>query len=192
MKYFIAITSFLLTIHTHAAMVPFGNVNTVAEGHYQLISTNGKADKKLEKKLDLPKGTLDNVSGFNVKQGSIIYDELTINTGDTLSFDWLWDTNEVFEEPEHRDFAFASLSMDGITIIADTFSPILTTGTFSWTATTTGLLTFGVGVVNVKDKNVASYLEVSNIIVSEVPIPGSVILLLTSLVGTRLLRKQPI
>jgi hypothetical protein len=62
-----------------------------------------------------------------------------------------------------NDFAFYSLSLDGIGVLADTFARDNDSGSFVWTAPTSGLLTYGIGVMDLNDEVVSSFLTVSNI-----------------------------
>ncbi len=183
-----------------------------------LLSANAIAttvpDTSIESFLGLPSGTLDALSPDDATTGSAIKGSFNIQSGDTFSFDWLWTTDEEPNNLEFNDFSFYSLSLDGNGILADTFTPNGTLGAFSWTATTSGLLSFGIGVMDVNDEVVPSFLTVSNLsngsasissigdvinngggsyslsTANAVPIPATVWLFFSGLIGIIGIRKK--
>ena len=83
-----------------------------------------------------------------------------------------------------------SLSLDRNSVLADTFTADNTSGSFSWLATASGTLTYGVGVMDLNDTVVDSFITVSNITHASVPEPTSIALLGLGLAGFRFTRKR--
>jgi len=185
------------------AITSIGNFSDNGGGSYTISTGRGAVtDADVETFLGLGSGAIDAVSTSrvtvptgNATEGSAIQDQVTIvNMGDVFSFDWLWLTDE---DPDiwsnlWNDFAFVSLSLDGISVFADTFTPTATSATFSWVATRTGLLTFGVGVMDERDTVVDSQVTVSNITVRSVPEASSSILFGLGFLGLLGLLKRKI
>ena len=121
-------------------------------------------------------------SGFKMDLGM-----LTVGTVITLNYDFL--TDEV-PSGQNRDFAFYTLTgSSGVTVIADSFSPLLTpttgvgnpfaleTGyqTLMITITTTGTYTLGLGVSDATTMDNPSGLLIDNIqVISPVPEPTTI------------------
>lgn len=112
-----------------------------------------------------------------VFEGSAMKTSLTVEAGDTLTFDWNFLTDDF--QASNNDFAFFTLSASGDTILADTFSTfsnslnnptsfLQQTGfqTANYTFTTAGTYTFVVGVVDVGDGSVDSGLMIDNVSLS--------------------------
>jgi hypothetical protein len=165
---------------------------TPTDGNYQaalqtLANTTGASASNLENFLGLSSGTLTN-SGAT--EGSAILQIIEANTGDVLSFDYNFLTDEVPGNSDFNDFAFFTLDNNLISL-ADTFSPDLfspsfssfaeETGykSFSYTLTSAGTYTLGFGVVDVDntgrgDTAVNSGLLVDNVRTTPVPEPMTI------------------
>ena len=182
MKNYLYVGLFVLLVSlssaAHAAVVGIGDFTPNGGGVYDMTTGTGSVnDTGIESFVGLVAGTLDTLQPKNARHGSALMDTITISTGDIFSFDWAWTSNES-SNSFYNDFAFTSLSLDGAVVIADTYTPDGTTGSFSWTATTSGMLTYGVGVMDAYDYYVSSYLTVSNISVGPIPNPEPTTLLL--------------
>jgi hypothetical protein len=143
--------------------------------------------------LGLEMTDLDEIGQGEVFEGSAIKTTFTVEVGDTLTFDWNFLTD--FKKAEgFNDFAFVTLSA---TVLADTYSTFpdslidLTkfryqTGyqTFSYTFTTAGTYTLGLGVADVGDGLDESGLLLDDVVIAskppatDVPEPTSVLGLL--------------
>lgn len=185
----------MLPIASFASVVGIGDYTYNGNGSYT-IYTNEElttTDVDLEEFLSLPGGTVDLLTSSDATFGSAIKNSLTINAGDTISFSWLWNSSEASNETTYNDFSFVTISLDGllqeILYLADTYTADNTTGTFSWTADTSGILTYGVAITNAGDNQVSSYLTVSNVKVPE-PSTLSVILLGLLLIASPLLKTK--
>ncbi len=165
---------------------------TPTDGNYQaalqtLANTTGASASNLENFLGLSRGTLTN-SGAT--EGSAILQIIEANTGDVLSFDYNFLTDEVPGNSDFNDFAFFTLDNNLISL-ANTFSPDLfspsfssfaeETGykSFSYTITSAGTYTLGFGVVDVDntgggDTGVNSGLLVDNVRTTPVPEPMTI------------------
>lgn len=165
---------------------------TPTDGNYQaalqtLADTTGVSASNLESFLGLSSGTLTN-SGAT--EGSAIQQTIGANTGDVLSFDYNFLTDEVPGNSDFNDFAFFTLNNNFISL-ADTLSPELfspsfssfaaETGyqSFSYTFTSSGTYTLGFGVVDVDntgggDTGVNSGLLVDNVKTTPVPEPMTI------------------
>ena len=167
MKKYLYVWLFVLIVSlssaAHATVIGIGDFTDNGGGIFSLTNGSGSvSDSSVESFIGLPGGTLDGISTGNATEGSALKDTFSISTGDIFSFDWLWFSGES-SGSSWNDFAFASLSLNGNVVLADTNTPDFTNGTFSWAATSSGLLTYGVGVMDVKDYNFDSTLIVSNI-----------------------------
>lgn len=152
---------------THSGINP-------TQGTYQALITNGGgsvSDASLESFLGLSAGALDGMSNGNATEGSAIkLSTITVTAGTTLTFDWNFLTSESTPSGTYNDFAFVSIN--GLKELADTNSTfVLPSGSvkqtgykqFSYTFTTAGTYTIGLGVVDVGDKTVDSSLLVDNV-----------------------------
>jgi hypothetical protein len=142
------------------------------QGSYQALITNGGgsvSDANLESFLGLSAGTLDGMGNGDATEGSAIkLSTITVAAGTTLSFDWNFLTNESTPS-SYNDFAFVSIN--GLKELADTNSTfVIPSGSvkqtgykqFSYTFTTAGTYTIGLGVVDEGDGAVDSSLLVDN------------------------------
>jgi hypothetical protein len=169
----------------NAAAVSIGNV-TESGGVYTLSTGSGSVtDAELEAFGGLTAGSLDAEMGTNVTEGSAIKSTINVEAGDTLTFDWVWDTDESWIEGllGFNDFAFVGLSLMGVeeVLASVVFDGATETGTYSWTAGADGVLTYVIGVVDVGDTYVTSYLNVSKL--SPVPVPAAALLFGSALLG---------
>jgi hypothetical protein len=152
---------------THSGINP-------TQGTYQALITNGGgsvSDASLESFLGLSAGALDGMGNGNATEGSAIkLQTITVAADTTLTFDWNFLTNESTPSSTYNDFAFVSIN--GLKELADTNSTfVLPSGSvkqtgykqFSYTFTTAGTYTIGLGVVDVGDSTVDSSLLVDNV-----------------------------
>ncbi len=171
-----------------------GNYNELPGVH--ALSTNAPwavSDVEIESFLGIDSGSLDGVIGGDAIEGSALKGSFDIVEGQVFSFDWYWSTTESFEESKWNDFAFVSLSLADISIVADTFTGTGTTGKFTWKALGAGTLNYGIGVMDVFDPFTESSVNISNIQVQTVPVPGAIWLFMTGfwgVVGIRQLSKN--
>ncbi|QSJ20294.1 hypothetical protein JYQ62_17265 [Nostoc sp. UHCC 0702] len=179
------------------------------ENSQALLSTGGATfdDSILEKFLELEDGSLNNLGEGQVTKGSAIEQTFTASSGDILSFDWNFLTNEVLPPVSFSDFSFVSitssdnsgsylLKLADVTNATSEFS--LTeffkeTGfqTFSFKLPTTGTYTLGLGITDVGDSNIDSGLLIDNFKLTSVPEPtsGLSLLVFSSLVLLKFWRK---
>jgi hypothetical protein len=150
------------------------------EGTYDALITNdsGPEHAAVESFLGLGANALTTLVS-NVTNGSAIKQTVTVAAGATLTFDWNFLTSEVSGETTYRDFAFVSITPAGtggtLMKLADTTSMLITapsatgfplmTGfhTFSFTFTTAGTYTIGLGAMNAGDETMNSALLMDNV-----------------------------
>jgi len=164
------------------AVSTIGNVSE-SGGVYTITTGAGSvSDSALETFGGFYAGALDAEMGTNVIEGSAIKSTIEVEAGDTLSFDWVWDTDDYLP---FNDFAFVGLSLLGIEDILASVAISgdygTTSGSYSWTAGAAGVLTYVIGVVDVGDSAVTSYLNVSKL--SPVPVPAAALLFGSALLG---------
>ncbi len=189
-KTLLALATLAASWSSNAAIMTIGNVTDNGSGQYTISNASGSVtDSVIESFLGLSSGTLDSISTGNAKEGSALKDTVQVNAGSEYSFDWTWFSSED-NGVSYNDFSFVSLSLDGTEVLADTFVNDNFSSSFSWTATTSGLLTYGIGVMDVNDEVVSSTLNVSNISVSEVSEPVTLAIFGLGLVGLAGLRRS--
>ncbi|MEW6493893.1 MAG: S8 family serine peptidase, partial [Cyanobacteriota bacterium] len=128
-------------------------------------------DSALESFLGLSTRALDGMGNGNAVQGSAIkLPTITVAAGTTLTFDWNFLTNETTPGNFFNDFAFVSIN--GLSELADTESSFALSPSafnketgyaqFSYTFTTAGTYTIGLGVVDTGDTTIDSALLIDN------------------------------
>lgn len=187
------------TIGNTGIETAFGSGPT--EGTYQALITNSAgsvADSDLETFLGLQAGSLFDLGNGIPTNGSAIKQTFTANAGDVLTFDWNFLKNQE-PDPIFNDFAFVSLNSLS-TLASPLTSSLVPFSAFeqqtgfqasSFTITTTGTYTLGLGVVNVTDTTGDAGLLVDNISVKPVPETSSVLgMLVVGALGTWSLLKR--
>lgn len=157
------------------------------EGFYQgLITTqtNAVSDSQVESFLGIQSGQLDSLTGYNAVEGSAFSKSITVEAGDTLTFNWNFLTDERAYS-YYNDFAFVAIShdsgcvfgSDSLTKLADTYrsfsgSPATTgfskqsgNNTFAYTFATSGTYNVGIGVMDSSDIDGDSALLVDNLMI---------------------------
>lgn len=189
-----------------------GAVTFTGTGNYQALLGTGidSSDPDpvsaglVESFFGLPAGTFVLMSGNVPADGSGIKQDITVNAGDTLSFDWSFITNRTPANPLN-DFAFFTVGPTALKL-ADTFYPEFfqadlldfTTGvrTFTYSFPSAGLYTIGVGVIETTGGDTSALLfdnvrlTTSGVPSTNVPEPATFFLVLTgAILGSRLNRR---
>lgn len=172
------------------------------EGAYQAVLSTSRASsaENLETFLGLSTGTLNTLTNpaQPVFGGSAIKQTFVTTTGGTVSFAW----NFLTDEPGKsigNDFAFVTLD-NQLLCLANTYSTLTGSSTLFVSETgfnsmslslgSPGLHTVAFGVVNVLDDYGDSGLLIDGVSAHVVPLPSSLLLILTGLIGTGFARKQ--
>ncbi len=163
------------------------------------VGTNPAVNESaLESFLGLPAGTL---SGRNAVDGSAFRSQpLTLFTGDRVTFDYLFLTNEDTQAMSgfRNDFAFLTVNgtypgsnpIVSVTAIDASLVGSSTPNfslqmpgyvTYTFTAPANGSYTFGIGIVDVVDNGTASGLLVDNLFLIPIPEPGTSAILFLAL-----------
>jgi hypothetical protein len=173
----VGLVAFGCVLASNASLSMLGNVTDNGGGSYTISSGIGSVpDANIESWIGLPAGQLDSMAVTTnpnlVTEGSALKQTAAMAAGDTLSFDWVWESDETTagQPAEFADFAFYSLTFQGATYLVDRFAPNGTSGSFSWVAPTAGTMTLGIGVVDVGDYDFDSRLGISNTVIPE---PGT-------------------
>ncbi len=197
MSLLLSILVTFISSSAYASVISYGDYSYDSATGIYTIKTNNTdasgsgyfADSFLEQQLYLDTGTIDGLAKTSLSNGasygSAFSDSFDISAGETFSFDWSWSSLDS-DSPEYNDFAFVTISLDGIlqetVYLADTYIASGTFDTFSWIADASGELTYSIVIMNVGDNFVASSLTVSNITNStSVPEPATISFLLLGL-----------
>jgi hypothetical protein len=148
------------------------------DGHFNPIdpfSGNDSVDvASIEAAFGLGANAIDGLGNGNLAQseGSGLFQTVTVNAGDQLTFDWNFLTNEFTPEINYNDFAFLAAG-DSLIELSDLSGTFVASGTpflqetgwssFSHTFGSSGSFTVGFGMVDVGDDLVTSGLLVDNL-----------------------------
>lgn len=158
-----------------ASIVSIGHYKVIAEG-FELTTNRGGGSVKNSDVEDFL-----GVTGLDGFEGSAAKDSFNITTGQVFSFDWVFSTSDTY----YNDFSFINLQLDGNTIFSKEILRQASNGNgsghFSWAATGTGLLSYGIGILDMTDWRADSSIVISNI--NPVPLPAAAWLFLTGLFG---------
>jgi len=146
------------------------------------------------------------MSGLDGVEGSAFKNSFQITKGQEFSFDWIFTTAERLSAGAyfHNDYSFINLKLgDEIifskTILGQASNGDHSNGTFKWTATESGLLRYGVGILDVASsstenlflsKAIGSSIVISNI--NPVPLPAAAWLFISGLFGLVGVRRRVI
>ena len=188
MKYLISLAAVLLASSTQAALIPdfqfAGNAAPIGGGQYDAGTDAGSSpDSVIEVFLGLATGSLDALSpsGNDATEGSAIRVQVDVEAGDTVSFDWDFETDENPNDPvcpasQCRDFAFYSAVLttaDGLFLLADALDDNAgASGSVLVEASGAGTLQIGIGVMDANDTLIGSFITASNFVFTDVNPPG--------------------
>jgi subtilisin family serine protease len=145
------------------------------DGNYQAFITNSVgsvSDTDMEQFFGLTAGALDNLGNGDIIEGSgLQFQPITVQVGDSISFDWNFITNEE-NSSSFSDFGFVSITSGVLSELADTnsnfsrftgsFGSQTDYGTFTHQFTESGIFTIGVGLMDAGDSYVDSGLLIDN------------------------------
>lgn len=163
-----------------------GNVSLSNQGAF-LSSAGGVSDTVIETFLGLDAGALDAFNSEDATNGSAIQNTFTVAAGDVLTFDWRFQANDYLP---YNDFSFYSIgsSLSKLADVQQVGDFGSKTSQTSYTFTTAGTYSVGIGVLNSRDTAFSSNLTVANGVVPEpITILGS---LTAGAFGVVLRRKQ--
>lgn len=164
-----------LSLNVVASIQSIGAYKVLAEGELELTTNSPVANSEVEIFLGL------GVNELWGENGSAFKDSFNITGGEVFSFDWTFSTTDTYFD----DFSFIDLKLNGNSIFSKKIlgqsSAGNTTGQFLWEATGTGILSYGIGILNVGDNLADSSIAISNI--NPVPLPAAAWLFLTGLLG---------
>lgn len=167
-KYLLIPLSFLFVTASSAAAITTGTVFDNGGGSYTASTApdgaGGISAADIETFLGLAPGTVDGLTPEPASEGSAFKQDLTVTLGDTVSFDWSWHTYDAY------DFGFVSFDSDAFLII-DSPTGLDFSGSYSWVATTTGTVQFGVSAMDENGNEFDSEFTVSNISITSAPPP---------------------
>lgn len=217
---FLSTSSLVVTSPSHAITLnpsswnSFGDVitssnqvsltNAFSEGfddteNFNLSSNDPLSGTDLEFELGLPEFS-DPTNFVDATEGSAIKTTVTVKTGDVLSFNWNFLTNDSSFNPEGvGDYAFLQVN-DTLVTLGDTNSSLGLSSTnfnqetgsqnFSYTFSADGAYSLGLGIVDVIDTSNSSALVVDNIQVKTVPEPSTIFGLIISIGSFGLLKRR--
>jgi hypothetical protein len=135
----------------------------------------------LEDRIGVAPGALDIDVISQAYEGSALWRELTVSTGDTLRFDWLFATSEPYADAL-PDYAFLFVGDQIVRIAGESdarFPPAISPfrresnqSTFEYVFTQSGTFRIGVGVVDVGDFTGTSAFAIDNLSITPVPEPS--------------------
>jgi len=179
-----------LTSASAASITAVGHYNELTGGDHEL-TTNAPSVTSSSVESFLGMSRLDGV------EGSAFKDSFQITKGQEFSFDWIFSTAEKVSAGDyfHNDYSFINLKLGGETIFSKKILGQASNGerssaTFKWIATDSGLLRYGVGILDVASsstenlvlsKAIGSSIVISNI--NPVPLPAAAWLFLSGLLG---------
>ncbi|MDE5124000.1 MAG: PEP-CTERM sorting domain-containing protein [Trichodesmium sp. St19_bin1] len=167
--------------------------------NFNLSSNDPLSGTDLEFELGLPEFS-DPTNFVDATEGSAIKTTVTVKTGDVLSFNWNFLTNDSSFNPEGvGDYAFLQVN-DTLVTLGDTNSSLGLSSTnfiqetgsqnFSYTFSADGAYSLGLGIVDVIDTSNSSALVVDNIQVKTVPEPSTIFGLIISIGSFGLLKRR--
>ena len=167
--------------------------------NFNLSSNDPLSGTDLEFELGLPEFS-DPTNFVDATEGSAIKTTVTVKTGDVLSFNWNFLTNDSSFNPEGvGDYAFLQVN-DTLVTLGDTNSSLGLSSTnfnqetgsqnFSYTFSADGEYSLGLGIVDVIDTINSSALVVDNIQVKTVPEPSTIFGLIISIGSFGLLKRR--
>lgn len=147
-----------------------------AEGSYfaRISSTSGGDQDSIESFLGVSSGGLDALAasgeGYdNATNGSAMKTTIMAEAGDEISFTWSFTSGEY--PGSYNDFAFVTINGQPYEL-SDVSSGETGWATFTYTATSTGPLVLGFGVMNTGDEVVNSNLLIDNVQINGVTVPN--------------------
>lgn len=81
-------------------------MTTIAQGVGPLSGTGAVSATTLESQLGLASGTLNSTAQGNVQEGSALFQSVTVNTGDKITFSYDFATQESSDPTVSKDFGF--------------------------------------------------------------------------------------
>jgi T1SS-143 domain-containing protein len=143
-----------------------------------ITSDESDADQSdIESFLGLSAGALEpavdsNGGAGEAGNGSAAKTTLTVEAGDIISFNWVFDNGESGSDAlEYNDFAFVVINGEVIEL-ADSSAGNLAANPFTYEVTADGEITIGFGQMNVGDTGVDSSLSVSDLTLNGNPVNG--------------------
>lgn len=168
---------------SHATLLPrrlgfvalIGCLTLIVSPHLALAAP--VSDSDLETFLGLTPGALDSLGNGDATNGSAMMTAFYGKANDLLTLKWNFLTNETNFDSDPNSFNdFAFLTISGLTELADTGSPLVSSltpyadetgfGTFSFVIPADGVYTLGIGVANVGDTIYGSGLLVDEVSLS--------------------------
>ena len=155
-----------------------------AIGHYETTTAGFALTTNDGSVTNLEIETFLGVTGLEGVEGSAVKGSLNILKGEIFSFDWIftpaWTSSSSMD---YDDFSFVNLklgTMEVFKILAKA-SDTNKSDLFEWTATESGLLNFGIGIMDLGDNTEDSSLTISKL--NSVPLPAAAWFFLTGLLG---------